>query len=31
MERAIERAAEAIEHVAEQGIASAMNSYNRAE
>jgi PTH1 family peptidyl-tRNA hydrolase len=31
MERTIERAAEAIEHVAEQGIASAMNSYNRAE
>jgi peptidyl-tRNA hydrolase, PTH1 family len=31
MERAIERAAEAIEHVAEQGVASAMNSYNRAE
>ena len=31
MERAIERAAEAIEHVAEHGIASAMNSYNRAE
>ena len=31
MERAIERAAEAIEHVGEQGIASAMNSYNRAE
>ena len=31
MERAIERATDAIEHVAEQGIASAMNSYNRAE
>jgi PTH1 family peptidyl-tRNA hydrolase len=31
MERAIQRAAEAIEHVGEQGIVSAMNSYNRAE
>ena len=31
MERAIERAAEAIEHVARNGIVSAMNNYNRAE
>jgi PTH1 family peptidyl-tRNA hydrolase len=31
MERAIERAADAIEHVAEHGIASAMNNYNRTE
>jgi peptidyl-tRNA hydrolase, PTH1 family len=31
MDRAIERAAEAIEHVARNGIASAMNSYNKAE
>jgi len=31
MDRAIERAAEAIEHVAHNGIASAMNNYNRAE
>jgi peptidyl-tRNA hydrolase, PTH1 family len=31
MERAIERAAEAVGHVADHGIASAMNQYNRAE
>jgi peptidyl-tRNA hydrolase, PTH1 family len=31
IERAIERAAEAVEHVAENGIESAMNQYNRAE
>jgi hypothetical protein len=31
MDRAIERAAEAIEHVARNGIDSAMNHYNRAE
>jgi PTH1 family peptidyl-tRNA hydrolase len=31
MERAIERAAEAIGHVADHGIASAMNNYNKAE
>jgi PTH1 family peptidyl-tRNA hydrolase len=31
MNRAIERAAEAIEHVARNGIASAMNNFNRAE
>ncbi len=31
MEKAIERAAEAVEHVADKGIASAMNNYNRAE
>lgn len=31
MGKAIERAAEAIEHVAANGIASAMNNYNRAE
>ena len=31
IERAIERAAEAIGHVADHGIASAMNNYNRAE
>jgi PTH1 family peptidyl-tRNA hydrolase len=31
IERAIERAAEAIEHLAENGIASAMNNYNKAE
>jgi peptidyl-tRNA hydrolase, PTH1 family len=31
MERAIERAAEAVEHVAHHGIASAMNNYNKAE
>jgi PTH1 family peptidyl-tRNA hydrolase len=31
MDRAIERAAEAIEHVAHHGIASAMNNYNKAE
>ena len=31
MDRAIERAAEAIEQVAQYGIASAMNNYNRAD
>jgi peptidyl-tRNA hydrolase, PTH1 family len=31
IERAVERAAEAIEHVADHGIASAMNNYNQAE
>lgn len=31
VQAAIERAAEAIEHVAQNGIASAMNIYNRAE
>jgi peptidyl-tRNA hydrolase, PTH1 family len=31
MDRAIQRAAEAIEHVAHHGIASAMNTYNKAE
>ena len=31
IDRAIERAAEAIEHVAWNGIASAMNNYNKAE
>lgn len=31
IERAIERAAEAIEHVARNGIESAMNNYNRAD
>jgi PTH1 family peptidyl-tRNA hydrolase len=31
IERAIERAAEAVEHVARDGIASAMNNYNRVE
>jgi peptidyl-tRNA hydrolase, PTH1 family len=31
IDRAIERAAEAVEHVAENGIESAMNQYNRAE
>ena len=31
IDRAIERAAEAIEHVARNGIASAMNNYNKAE
>jgi PTH1 family peptidyl-tRNA hydrolase len=31
IDRAIERAAEAIEHVALHGIASAMNNYNKAE
>jgi PTH1 family peptidyl-tRNA hydrolase len=31
VDRAIERAAETIEHVACNGIASAMNNYNRAE
>jgi len=31
MDQAVERAAEAIEHLAQQGIASAMNNYNRTE
>jgi PTH1 family peptidyl-tRNA hydrolase len=31
IESAIDRGAEAIEHVAQNGIASAMNNYNRAE
>lgn len=31
IDRAIERAAEAVEHLAENGIESAMNQYNRAE
>ena len=31
VDKAVERAAEAIEHVAQEGIASAMNNYNRAE
>jgi peptidyl-tRNA hydrolase, PTH1 family len=31
IERAIERAVEAVEHVARDGIASAMNNYNRVE
>jgi peptidyl-tRNA hydrolase, PTH1 family len=31
IDRTIERAAEAVEHVAENGIESAMNQYNRAE
>ena len=31
VDKAIERATEAIEHVAHDGIASAMNNYNRAE
>src|SRR5208337_5265751 len=31
IEKAVERAAEAIEHVAGEGIVSAMNNYNRSE
>ena len=31
VDKAVERAAEAIENVAQEGIASAMNNYNRAE